>query len=155
MGHLRGPSGKCQAYLYIPALALFFIIGWMASFKVIPTWLNSTVPAMFPLLETGLEPTFWNGLQLARRITLNRLDVIEPLSFERQFQFWEHPKVAGSYFGRLRLRYGGCRSCTILCFAKNCCTRLDECAGALSWWGSQSPHTRESFLKSCSKFPKQ
>ena len=41
---------------------------------------------MFPLLETVLELTFWNGLQLARRITLNRLDVVESLSFERHFR---------------------------------------------------------------------
>ena len=39
---------------------------------------------------------------LARRITLNRLDVVEPLSFERHFQFWEHPKVAKEL----------CRDCT-------------------------------------------
>ena len=51
--------------------------------------------------------------------------------------------------------YGRCRSNAILCFLRNCCTRFDECAGALSWWRSQSPHTRESFLKSCLKFPKQ
>ena len=57
---------------------------------------------MFLLLETVLELTFWNGLQLARRITLNRLDVVEPLSFERHFQFWEQPKVAGSYVGTAR-----------------------------------------------------
>ena len=57
---------------------------------------------MFPLLETVLELTFWNGLQLARRITLNRLDVVEPLPFERHFQFWEHPKVAGRYVGTVR-----------------------------------------------------
>ena len=57
---------------------------------------------MFALLETDLELTFWNGLQLAPRITLNRLDVVEPLSFERHFQFWQHPKVAGSYVGTVR-----------------------------------------------------
>ena len=34
---IRGLSGKYRAYLYISALALFFIIGWVASFKVIPT----------------------------------------------------------------------------------------------------------------------
>ena len=38
--------------------------------------------------------------------------------------------------------YGGCQSCTILCFAKNCCTRFDEGAGALSWWRSQWPEMR-------------
>ena len=58
---------------------------------------------MFPLLETVLDLTFWNGLQIARRITLNRLDVVVPLSFERHFQFWEHPKVAGSYVGTARM----------------------------------------------------
>ena len=99
---VRGLFGKYRAYLYISALALFFIIGWVASFKVIPTWLNNTVPAMFLLLETALKLTFWNGLQLARRITLNRLDVIEPLSFELHFQFWKHQKVAGSYVGTVR-----------------------------------------------------
>ena len=57
---------------------------------------------MFPLLETVLELTFWNSLQLARRITLNRLDVVESLSFERHFQFWEHQKVTGSYVGTVR-----------------------------------------------------
>ena len=51
--------------------------------------------------------------------------------------------------------YGGCRSNAILCLLRNFCTRFDECAAALSWWRSQSPHTRESFLKSCSKSPKQ
>ena len=34
---IRGLSGKYRAYLYISALALFFIIGRVASFKVIPT----------------------------------------------------------------------------------------------------------------------
>ena len=100
--NVRGLCGKYRAYLYISALALFYIMGRVASFKVIPTWLNNTVPAMFPLLETVLELTFWNSLQLARRFTLNRLDVVEPLSFERHFQFWEHPKVAGSYVGTVR-----------------------------------------------------
>ena len=99
---IRGLSRKYRAYLYISALALFFIIGRVASFKVIPTWLNNTVPAIFPLLETVLELTFWNGLQLARRIALNRLDVVKPLSFERHFQFWGHIKGAGSYVRTVR-----------------------------------------------------
>ena len=57
---------------------------------------------MFLHLETVLELTVWNGLQLARRITLNRLDVVEPLSFECHFLFWELSKVAGSYVGTVR-----------------------------------------------------
>ena len=34
---IRGLSGKYRAYLYISAVALFFIMGRVASFKVIPT----------------------------------------------------------------------------------------------------------------------
>ena len=54
------------------------------------------------ILKAVLERRFWNGLQLARRIlySLSIVSiVVEPLSFERHFQFWEHPKVAGSYVG--------------------------------------------------------
>ena len=57
---------------------------------------------MLPHLKAVLELRFWNGHQLALRITLNRLDFVEPLAFERDFQFWEHPKVAGSYVGTLQ-----------------------------------------------------
>ena len=57
---------------------------------------------MLPHLKAVLERKFWNSLQLVRRITLNRLDVVEPLPFERHFQFWEHPKVPGSCVGTVR-----------------------------------------------------
>ena len=66
------------------------------------------LPAVRPHLKAVLERRFWNGLQLARRITLNRLDVVNPLSFERHFQFWEHPKVAGTY----EICRNLCRDCT-------------------------------------------
>ena len=79
-----------------------FVIRAVASFEVVPIWLNHTLPAVRPHLKAVLERRFWNGFQLALCITLNRLDVVEPLSFERHFKFWEHPKVAGIY----------CRDCT-------------------------------------------
>ena len=82
--------------VHISALVLFFIIWTVASFEVVPIGLNHTLPAVLPHLKAVLEGRIWKGLQLARRITLNPLDVIKPLSFERYFQFWEHPKVAGS-----------------------------------------------------------
>ena len=88
---IRGLSVKYRAYLYISAFTLFFIIGRVASFKVIPTWLNNTVPAMFPLLETVLELTFRDRLEYARRIIFNRRFVIESLSFEWFFEFWKQP----------------------------------------------------------------
>ena len=100
--NVRGLSGKYRAYLYISALALFFIIGRVASFTVIPTWLNNTVPAMFPLLETVLELTFRDGLEYARRIIFNRRFIIESLSFEWCFEFWKQPKVTGCYVGTVQ-----------------------------------------------------
>ena len=39
---LRGLSGKYRACLYISTLVLFCFIGRVASFKVIPTWLNNS-----------------------------------------------------------------------------------------------------------------
>ena len=100
--NVRDVSGMYPTCVHISALVLFFVIRTVGSFEVVPIWLNHTLPAVLPHLKAVLECRFWNGLQLARRITLNRLDVVEPLSFERHFQFWEHPKVAGSYVGTVR-----------------------------------------------------
>ena len=100
--YLRGVSEKYPTCVHISVLVLFFVIRTVASFEVVPIWLNHTLPAVLPHVKVVLERRFWNGLQLARRITLNRLDVVEPLSFERHFQFWEHPKVARSYVGTVR-----------------------------------------------------
>ena len=102
---VRGVSEKYATCVHISALMLFFVIRTVASFEVAPIWLNHTIPAVLPNLKAVLERRFWNGLQLARCIILNRLDVVEPLSFERHFQFWEHLKVAGSYVGTVRKLY--------------------------------------------------
>ena len=99
---IRGLSRKYRAYLYISALALFFIIGQVASYKVIPTWLNNTVQAMFTLLETVLELTFRDGLEYARRIIFNRRFVIESLYFEWFSEFWKQTKVTRGYVGTVR-----------------------------------------------------
>ena len=97
-----GVSEKYPTCVHISPWVLFFVIWTVASFEVVPIWLNHRLPAVLLHLKAVLERTFWNGLQLARRITLNRLDVVEPLSFERHFQFWEYPKVAGSYVETVR-----------------------------------------------------
>ena len=100
--NIRGVSEKYPTCVHISPLVLFFVIRTVASFEVVPIWLNHTLPAVLPHLKAVLQRRFWNSLQLARRSTLNRLDVVEPLSFERHFQFWEHPKVAGSYVGTVQ-----------------------------------------------------
>ena len=122
-------SRKYRAYLYISALALFFIIGRVASFKAIPTWLNNTVPAMFPLLETVLELTFRNGL--SKLVALFSTVVLSSnRSHLSSFSsFGNSQKSQGAMSGL----HGGCRSNAILCLLRNCCTRFDGCAGALSW----------------------
>ena len=102
MNKIRGLSGKYRAYLYISALAIFFIIRRVASFKVIPTWFNNTVPAMFPLFETVLELTFRDDLEYVCRIIFNSRFVIESLSFEWFSEFWKQPKVTGGYVGTAR-----------------------------------------------------
>ena len=99
---IRGVSEKYPTWVHISALVLFFVIRAVVSFEVVPIWSNHTLPAVLPHLKAVLERRFWNGLQLARRITQNRLDFVEPLSFERHLQFWEHPKVAGNYVGTVQ-----------------------------------------------------
>ena len=147
---IRGVSEKYPTCVHISALVLFFVIRTVASLEVVPIWLNHTLPAVLPHLKAVLERRFWNGLQLARRITLNRLDVVAhryPLS--AIFNFGKIQKSQGAMSGL----YGGWRSYTISCFAKNCCKRLDECAGALSWWRSQSrlDQKRGRFLPTASR----
>ena len=148
---VRGLSGKYRAYLYITALALFFIIGRVASSKVIPIWLNNTIPAIFHFSKQS-----WNSLLGMALSTLVALFLTVVLSSNRChlsvfLSCGNSQKSQGAMSGL----YGGCLSNAVLCLLRDCCTRFDECAGALSWWRIQSPHTRESFLKSCSKFPKQ
>ena len=99
---VQGVSEKYPTYVHISALVLFFVIRTVASFKVVPILLNHKLPAVLPHLKAVLERRFWNKFQFARPITLIRLDVVEKVSFERHFQFWEHPKVAGSYVGTVR-----------------------------------------------------
>ena len=50
------------------------------------------------------------------------------------FDFGNIQKSQGAMSGL----YGGWRSCKILCFAKNCCTRFDECAGR--YRGEEASH---------------
>ena len=84
---------------------------------------------MFTLLETVPKLTLRDGLKYARRIIFNRRFVIESLFFEWFFEFWKQQKVTGVYVATVRRLSKQCDTV----FTKNCCTRFDECAGAL-WW---------------------
>ena len=92
-------SEKYPTCVHISALVLFFVIRTVASFKVVPIWLNHTLPAVLPHLKAVLERRFWNGLQLARHITLNRLDA----AF-----LWAPFSILGTSESRREL----CRDCT-------------------------------------------
>ena len=61
------------------------------------------VPAMFPLLETVLELTFRDSLEYVCCIIFKRRFVIESLSFEWFFEFWNQLKVTGGYVGTVRM----------------------------------------------------
>ena len=70
-------------------------------------WLDGRCLKMAPekteaLLVMDRRSFKYPKIVLGDCITLNRLNVLEPLSFERHFQFWEHPKVAGSYVETVR-----------------------------------------------------
>ena len=54
---------------------------------------------MVPHPEGVVEVSFRNGHQCVRRIPFNRLCVVKPVPFERNFQSCEQPKVAGGYGG--------------------------------------------------------
>ena len=84
-----------------------------------------------------------------RGILRSSTHLIKPLSFERHYNFGNIQKSQGA----MSELHGGWRSCTILCFDKNCCTTISECAGALSWWRSQSPldQKRGRFLLTASR----
>ena len=99
---MRGVSEKYSTCVHISALVLFFVIRTLASFEVVPIWLSHMLPAVLRHLKAVLERRFWNDLKLPRRITLNHVRVVEPISFERHFQFWKHAKIAGSYVGTVR-----------------------------------------------------
>lgn len=47
----RGVSQKDPTYLHIVPPLLFHVIWFMASFEVVPFWLNNTLPTPFPLLK--------------------------------------------------------------------------------------------------------
>ena len=86
--HIRSVSEKYPTCVHISALVLFFIIRTVASFEVVPIWLNHTLPAELPHLEAVLERRFWNELQLARRITLNVSMSSNRFPLSAIFNFW-------------------------------------------------------------------
>ena len=125
---LRGVSEKYPTCVHTSALVLCF--------EVVPIWLNHTLPAVLPrILKQSSNADF--GMAFSSRVALLWIVSMSSNRFPLSaiFKFGNIQKSQGAMSGL----YGGWRSCTILCFAENCCTRIDECAGALSWWRSQSP----------------
>ena len=57
---VSGVSEKYPTCVYISALVLFFIIRTVASFEVVPIWLNHTLPAVLPHLKGMLEWIFYD-----------------------------------------------------------------------------------------------
>jgi hypothetical protein len=68
----------------------------LISFKVLSFRAYTLMPAVLPLLETFFVGIFRNGLQMLRRIRLNRLDVVKSLPFQHHLQLREEPEITGS-----------------------------------------------------------
>ena len=83
----------------------------------------------FHILKQSSNADF--GMAFSSRVALLLIVLMSSNRFPLRaiFNFGSIQKSQGALSGL----YGGWRSCTILCFAKNCCTRFDECVGSLSW----------------------
>ena len=103
----------------------------------------------FHILKQSSNADF--GMAFSSRVALLWIVSMSPNRFPLSaiFNVGNIQKTQGDMSGL----YGGWRSCTILCFAKNCCTRFDECAGVLSWWRRRSPldQKRRRFLLTASR----
>ena len=66
--------------------------------------------------------------QLLRHISLNLINDLKSLPFQRWFKFWEKPGVIGGWV-----------TWVIWCFPKKHWTRPDSWASTLLWWSCQSP----------------
>ena len=100
-----------------------------------PHLIEPHAPSSFHILKQSSNADF--GIAFSSRVALLWMVSMSSnrFPFSAIFNFGNIQKSQGAMSGL----YGGWRSCTILRFAKNCYTRFDECAGALSWWRSQSP----------------
>ena len=83
--------------------------------------------AHLPLIESPLEVGFWNTVESFCHRCLNRLDGVEPMSFELPFHSWKLEKVRWSpkllLLWPLSIGSSGVRrpSLNILCYSKLLC----------------------------------
>ena len=147
--YIRGVSEKYPTCVHISALGLFFVIQTVASFEVVLIWWTTRSQRCFHILKQSSNADF--AMAFSSRVALLWIISMSSNRFPLSaiFNFGNIQKSQGATSGL----YEGWRSCTILCFAKNCCTRFDECAGALSRWRSQSPldQKRGRFLLTASR----
>ena len=66
---------------------------WCISFKIVPFWLNTPTPTVFPLLETFLEFFFLKCVKDALRICLDVFNRVKSLPFQWKFQFRKQVEV--------------------------------------------------------------
>ena len=58
VSYIRGVSEKYPTCVHISVLVLFFVIRTVASFEVVPIWLNHTLPAVLPHFKAVLKRRF-------------------------------------------------------------------------------------------------
>ena len=94
-------SEKYPTCAHISALVLFFVIRTVASFEVVPIWLNHTLPAVLAHLKAVFERRFLNGDARASHYS-------ESSRCRRTAFLWAPFSILGTSKSRREL----CRNCT-------------------------------------------
>ena len=98
------------------------------SFEVVPSAVNTLLPAFLQVLKAAGEYLFQNACELHRRSRLNSLDILRSPPFSLFFSRGNRKKLHGERSGE----YGGCGSTVTLCLVRNLETLRAVCGLALS-----------------------
>lgn len=115
---LQGLSPKYLTFLY-------FL--WVASFEIVPIWLNNMLILMFLLLKKLFKVSFGIAFSAFIALALTGSLSLNWYSLSDIFSCGNSQKSEGAIPGL----YGGWESCVTLCFDQYYCTRFDACAGSL------------------------
>jgi len=98
-------------------------------FNIVPFRSYTLRPTFSELLFRGVSNSVFVEFRLMSSVASNRCP------FRTFLSLGNRKKSHGARSGE----YGGCCNWAVPCLAKNCCTRCEVCAGALSWCRIQSP----------------
>jgi hypothetical protein len=102
-------------------------------FELAPFGIDTAIPAGFPWPEALFEVISLQRLHHVLQYGLDLINAVKTSSLELQFHLREQEKITGG-----EVRWVGRWGMTVdFVEAKNCCTKCDAWAGALSWFRAQ------------------